>query len=520
MSFLTIYGLSVPVADGQASRTDESVRSNARAVDGSTLSSVSADLIGVDGTTTILTPDDAQVFRGLIKSRGDRWGFDFTNEGVLGSNPEYTAKGLAPSSGSVFRTRTTETVAESTSQSTNLPQYGDGCVEVCSGTTNLFDANVRDGSDTGPGTMTNLTALGAATVASSTADKWQGSRSVLVTCTALSQGLQANKPSGLSAATVYAGSAYLKKASGAGTQVKVYLQETAGGSAAGTSKTVNLSTTRWTRVEVSITTGAGVTGVGLRVEQAQAAAGGNINFYADGFQLEQRAFATPWTTTTTSAGGLYYTLSELQSRDDLTVLGWFRSNVGSSGTRVLWHIGDTVNGVRLVLDSSNLLRANIYKDSVLSQTSTVTPSAVTAPGGWFSVALSLRKTPVLGSKVALLVEGATQITASFDPPVLSRPVLAVGSDEVGGNLWQGQVDELIVLPYGLSLGQMASLYATPLTAWPDLLVSGDFAANDLVSVRMTGEVTSERFVQGRASGASFSGAMRSLGFKLVQSRAG
>jgi hypothetical protein len=519
VSFLTIYGIEVGGADGNVAITDESLQSRSRAVDGSAIGSRSADLVGFDVKTSIESAAVGKALRGLLRSRGDRWGFDFTNDGVVDGTPEYSAKGLYPSNTPAYRTRGeqgTETIAQSTSDTATVPKLGDGCLEIGPAVTNLFAQNVANGNESG-GLDANFTAVGgASTPTVSSAAAWQGTKSVLVVCAGLGQGLQANKGSGLSAATAYCGSVYLKKKTGTGTDVKVYLQETAGGSAAGTSKTVRLTTTGWTRVEVGITTGGGVSGVGLVVEQATSS---GLEFYADGFQLEARSFANTWTEppTSTSAGDLRYRLGEQRSADDLTVMCWVRAPAGPSAPRHVFQIGPATECLKLWYDQAG---STTWDASVVTAGSTYSATVGAFPSNsWKHVAIVMRRNPETGlAKLMAYVDGAEVATLSPGSlPAFSAPTLYVGNDDTASYPLCGLIDELVVLPFALTEEMIAAVYTRALSAWPDLLVGGDLVAGADTDdeIRMVGEVGGDRLVQASIDG-SWSNRARELSFKLVQ----
>lgn len=522
MAFLTVYGIAVSVADREARAVDKSLRTLGRSANGAAFGSQAAELMGLDCRTTPQAPDVAGTLRALLRSRGDRWGFDFTNAGEVDGYPQFSAKGLGPKASPTpsYRTRGeygTDYIAQSTSSIQTVPKRGDGCLEMVGATTNLFAAHVQNGSDTGPGTLTDFAAVGgaAASPVSSTATAWQGSRSVLMVCAGTGEGLRANKGSGLSGSTTYTGSVYLKRKAGSVDQeVTVYLKETAGGTATGASKTVHLSLSVWRRVEVSITTGVGVSGVGLIIEQS----GGNIDFYADGFQLEERAFATGWTDTVRSACELQYALGEVGKTDDVTVMAWLRMPLGSLGASWAWALGSPTEAIYVGQDTGALVYGYTNADDGANTDSVAGVFSGANVGVWRHVALVMQRNPVSGRyALEVFVDGVLADTFSVSSrcPTLSLPTLYVGNDANGGGVWNGLIDELVVIPAALNATAIAALSARELTYWPDLMVGGSALGSTAEEDerRMVGNVTGDSYVQA-VSGTAHTPLMRVLEFTL------
>ncbi len=461
MTVLAINGFPVPLAVGSGDVDSMEIGSRERMDDGTLLTTRNALKDSIDVATSWLDPEQALALRGLLLGRGDRWSFD---EGDWG--PQYSAKKRPPNGSPVYGVRTgPEVLAVSDVLDYDIPKLGTGCVEVGAACTNLFDQNIRTGTDTSSNT-TGFTNIGvASTFASSTAAHWQGSRALsIVTAVTVGSGLRANYAAA-AGSTDYAGSVYLKAASGSPV-VRVFLKEVTGGSANGTPVYATLSTTKWKRVECNITTGGGVSAIGLHVDNST---GVIVSFYADGFQLEQRTFATTWADPSRAAGQLYYTMGELKAGDDLTLMCWTRGGHGSSP--VLLYVGTTADGLR-ILDNGNFEVVS-YVGGANQASFAYESSPFT--GAWHHVAVVMRRNPQSGSyALELYVDGAQVGHASPTLPALpTGSVLYVGNDPAGSNPWNGLVDELVVLPYGLTASMIAAMYASVFSDLPSLNVTGD-----------------------------------------------
>lgn len=129
---------------------------------------------------------------------------------------------------------------------------------------------------------TGLTARTGSTIARSVNHFWHGQASLQASASASGGGVQTSSVA-ISGGTTYTFSVYLR---GTGT-VFVQVEETDGGLTS--SQNVTLSGT-WQRMTVTRTTESGATGLISKIVTTGAA-----TFYADGWQLEQRDEAAPWT---------------------------------------------------------------------------------------------------------------------------------------------------------------------------------------------------------------------------------
>lgn len=76
MAFLTLNGIVLPVAAGEASEADDSMYLGARSVNGVYVEDVVATRRRWDLTTPLLSRDEARALKGLLLGEGQSWSFD------------------------------------------------------------------------------------------------------------------------------------------------------------------------------------------------------------------------------------------------------------------------------------------------------------------------------------------------------------------------------------------------------------------------------------------------------------
>jgi hypothetical protein len=464
-AFLKINGWEVPVAVDKGTAAPLELGTHDRSTDETLAIHRGADKLGVDFTTSWVAPETARALVGLLRGRGDHWSFDPDDTHVYG----WSGKGIEPAG--TYAGVPADLIAQSTSGEVSAVKYGTGCIEVAPATTNLFPANVRTGTDTS-GTTTGFTALSGATLASSGSAPWEESKalSVLTAAATVGSGARADL-TGTSGSTLYSASVYLKAASGS-PQVRVYMKEVTGGSAAGTARTVNLSSTTWKRVEVEITTGGGVTAIGLVVDTPNSVAA--FTFYADGFQVAAQAYYTAWVDGSRSAGSLHYALGDHRASDDLTVMFWARrSGTSQPGNLAMLAIGSSTDYL-LIRDTPS---GNENPEVDVVAGGAAVASSLSGDDGhtsgyldWRHVAVTMQRQSRAG-QYRLWVYAAGAPSAFYEPASVpawgANPTLYVGTNVLGGAIGGFCFDDLVVLPYALDADQIAGVYALG-RSFPDL----------------------------------------------------
>jgi hypothetical protein len=438
--------------------------------------------IVVTGQTSWIRREEAMAIQGLAQGRGDSWPFDADSSSL----DTYSSKGLAASTTaglSLVQAMSVNVPTGFGSGTTTLPKVGDGCGGFFDGVTNLWDENVRDGTDALDNETGFAVVAGGAMLSSST-EAWEQSRSLRITTVAAADGARTSNKAAASSVQ-HAASVFLKTNSGT-LDVDVYLRnETT--AANGTTETVTIDSTTWTRVLVL--SPASVTATdNLSLYMLKASSGGaGLVFYADGFQLEARSTWTDWANDTRAATqASWVTLWLRPGADDLTVMWWGTGPVtaDAASPSVVWHLGDSSNYIQMNEQSDG------YEiEAVVDGSSTTVSDAI---GGvalsWAHQAVVLRRDPQAGSSVCEYYRaGSLALSGSLTLPVLpSLTALWVGSDSSASNQLNGYVDDLVVLPFGLTSDQISD-FAARTTAWPNptvVEVSGETIAPDANPIDM------------------------------------
>lgn len=519
--FLLVNGWALRVADGAFRRAEDLPATVQRAIDGSLLSHASAVRRVIEGRVPILDPYTDAAVAGLLSGRGHTWHFNPDASGDGYAVDKYSSRGLYPQGtpASDGRPSTgadglTSTDSYTISNDVVVPKLGTGCLLTGPAATNRLAANVADASS-----AAGFTARGAgSSVAYSTTTKWRGAGSVLVTVTtAAARGVECQYASGV-ASTQYVAAVYLLAASGT-PQVDVWVRDETGATD-GTKVRVTLSTTVWRRVEAAVTCTAAGGAHTVKVIVESAGTTGD-DFYID--ELLLVASTTPhagaWVagTATRTATSLVYPLTDLRPGDDFTFMAWMRTGALANG---LFGLGQMAFSVGDSKTNCVSLGAQLGDDAVTSQVNGVAGAHedagqyfADAAGQWTHVAVVVRR--VAGSITVYRdgVAGGAAATGSL--PSFTAPLLAVGSDLAGGNIFEGQLDEVVLVPWAMSAEQIAAWYAREFSDLPSLDVSGAAVAGTSVEVEMQpdGSAWAEEYVQA-ASGGAWSPLHRTVPFRL------
>ena len=492
--FLTLNGWALDAADGSAEDSYQELGARPRSPSGDLGKDVTAEPLALDMATTILGPQDMAAMLGLLRGRGHRFAFD---------DDAYSASGLYPSATAVVSyrpdtssTQATEVVAESTTVEYTHPKLGANCVAVERATDNLLTTNQASAETNTVG----FTAYDSATLSASDEAFWVEAKSLKCICNAAGgvAGGWFTVNTVVSAETTYTCSLYLLAGSGGAADKLVTIELYDG--ATSTTKAVELSTTTWKRVEVTHTTGVGLTILNIVAKETTIDSG--ITFYADGLQIEAGACATSYWPPgdARAAGSLQYRLGCLGARDDLTIAGWFEVApyaMLDGQTLPLWEIRyNATNYIKLTVADGGLEVTCVPSGIVFAAA-----QAAFSDREWHHVAVVIRRAPATGShKAECYVDGA--LLASDDPaslPTLTGATLYVGCESTATYWWDGLIDELVVVPWGMTAAQIAAWYTREFSDLPFLDVGGDVVGP--VEVEMLGRVGSRRRVQAYVDGA-------------------
>lgn len=471
MSMLRIDGYTVPAAS--LDEGEDEIGSRDRAVNGAEL----IDRIGVvrkwSGVTKPSSADVIDAIRRILRGEGDVWPFD---------GDTWSAKGVDENSGTYEFENTA--AADGASVST-AAKFGTGSLAVNLWTTNILAQNVRTGTDT-LGTTSGFATVGIS-IASVTSDYWQGARSLRAIGSA---GSWCNSTGvSCSASTNYSGSVYCKGEAG-GEPISVSLYDNGGGLISTTTATL---TTSWQRITVTGVTDSGASTISIRLEPTS---GGPHVWYSDGFQVEARDTATSWVDGT-RASDEYLRLDATSYRDkmgsDWTFNLWMSvgdTTVGSSGDQLLvgLHDGTQTNGVR-IYEAAGEIVAEVYGGDASPDTVVTTSGAAVNDRAFHMITVVYDRSAGL---LTVYVDGASAGTdTGVEKPDFSAvQYFWVGGEDLAVDVCNGQIDDLLLVPYAASASQVAAWYSSGIahSALPRIYVDGDFINDDDWTILATGVV--------------------------------
>jgi len=222
---------------------------------------------------------------------------------------------------------TTNIVGQSYDGKTN-----DSSTGIWEATTNLV---INGGLESSTGGWQNAQAGG--TLTRVTTDSKFGSASIRVD-TGAGQGIAtqiANWPIA-TAGQIYTGSAWVKGVAGRTMQVELLARDEGNNNAILTTSIGSVvANGTWQRVTTTLTTPApGVGSTGIYISVIDSVNGGNTTFFADGIQLEQKAYATPYVETNGATASRNLAAIQAPMSNINSTQGWFaaRVRVGFSST--------------------------------------------------------------------------------------------------------------------------------------------------------------------------------------------
>lgn len=457
MSAITVNGFPLPVSEGTFDDGYEPPPIR-RAVDGSVLSSAGWRPRAVSGSTPVLRPSEWRAWEALLNGRGERWRFALDAD-AYGSRGTLLALDNAPfvsNGNAIYR-----------SSGLFLSAANNKGLRIESATTNILPANARRGTDASSDT-TGFSSTDGATLSSSTAAAWQGSRSLKVDTVPGTAGVRCGVFTSDTAAPSsgnYVGSVYVRAVSGT-PSVRVYMRnQTAGVSGAVT--TAPISSSVWTRIEAPAI--AATSGQNIRLYIVEETPESGIAYYCDGFQIEKvgaSGQATSWvgagsdSTDSRGAPSSQANLLDLYAFDDLTVMVDAVA-FGSSGP--LFRI-----------DGEHLLTVRWQAPNIVVTVDGSDVISAATPADLRYVVLVVRRRPEAGQYGLELwsdqgiIGHASALTRAW-----SGPTFYLGQ---GGGELNGLVYECLVLPFALAPEMVATAQSTGFAHFgmpPELSLAGD-----------------------------------------------
>jgi len=456
MSFLTINGWAIPLAD--VSQKRRIVGAREQAFSGAILRSERAVKYDLTCRTNQLSEMTAAAIRGLVSGEGDTWHLN---------NDLYSGKGL-DETGTAVKTFRGAEAADGNDVDNETPFDSGYVCAFEAGTTNMFVENVRTGTDALSNT-TGFSAVAGAVLSSDTSYYWQGSRSLEIAISANGDGAETGTVA-CDASTLYHASFYVYCQYFGGTLTAQLYDDSIGalGSATVEALTPN---GKWTRIKVSGTTDAGATNIKLRV--TFDISGILEVLYLDGLQLEDDAnskgtYSSWYNGTRSAAEAAAYAMPF--SAEEYTVAFWARQegeltgsagylfDIESSGAALVY-AAITSSGLSAVTGSGSLSEADVFDDD-----------------NWHHVAMVTRRDPETGEDEGeLYVDGVSvDTTSNATAAVTTAMTLYIGGNDSTDSA-RASLADFILLPFAAPPALIA-LMAARSSNWPappSVEISGD-----------------------------------------------
>lgn len=518
MAYLKLNGLTIPVSEDSGKIENEIIGTSGRAFDGTHRTTRRATKKNWNFETTLRTQQNQQALANVLLGKGEVFGFDNTING---------SKGLAPNAGGVYSLRGYAAdgypvVGENAfGISTQANGYAPGYGSVYVGTT-VTNISLLD--ELTGASWTDVS--GTAGVTSSGA-YYSGSDSCYVAFAALgNSGYFQLATTSLAALTQYTASIYFRE-SATTTSSSLRFTLTDVTNAVSVTEDLTSYSDRWTRCDLTITTGAaGSVTLRLYVENRDNAA---TETSFDGAQLETGAFAHPYTATTRAASQLNYPVPQsLVGAKAWAINMWTNGPPNILATRNLWMIkgSSTLGQVQTYLttggtygtivvakhnadqgswdNTTHALAADYQLDKTWRMYTIVFNGNATLPTGRLNVEIWIDG--VMRDSESQNGKKLTTILSSFN--------LHVGCDGSSTPI-EGDIDDFQVLPFAPSSEMIAAWYAAgrPVGAIPSIIATGDFNQGDATEVRCEGLTakTASAFI-----GSTFYNNAESLEFSLVE----
>lgn len=513
MAYLTLNGITIPVASRSASSNHAGIGDKARAFDGSSLWDRRASKRKWSFTTPPVDVTTARAIEGIIRGEGELFQFTSFKRSPYGSAATidlYSTKGYGPTvnrgGGYVrFGQANVRSVPANTSynrgifmetvNSVEALYEEDGSLEVASGETNDFTANVRNGTE--DGTTTGFTALSACPIASSTNFAVEGSRSLKLDPAGAGDGVSCTGSTFILGSSNITASFYILVDRFFPASFNLVLRGSASGVVASRT-TASLGPGRWSRVEITATSvAASNTTVDLEVTTN---VGGGFTWYMDCFQMERnRLRATPWVNGQrgVSESVEYSALPLMSTWDALTVNFWTKTYSASPTADQYLFTLQGVNGEN---------RHFLYRNTSGALVAVTENGATqyTANGGnpwsggagptdqqWHMITMVINPSAdgTTLNRLELFVDGVSVATNNNAGITLdlanTATVFNVGSNGTA-NYYEGNFQDLSVLPYAMLPEQLLAMYNFA------NIIADDYSIGSkpgrLPTVRMGGEV--------------------------------
>lgn len=472
MAFVRLNGWQIAVARNTPRKSHDVVGGSTRTYGGRRMTQRTADKLRLSLRTTLLRQEEAEALRQLMLGKGDVWGFD---DGDFYSGYE---RGAPDTDGATLMQYA---AADGAPVVTDARWPGAG-VQVDPPSSN--ESGVGDTE----GDAANWTVVNDAAASDVAAHAWVGDGCVRIDLTApASIGVRAKitrqlTSGGLTGET-YVASCYLKAL--ADCAIRTRLRD---GTNAIDGNTVSLSLVadEWVRVEnLKVTVGA-LTGANLILELEETVIDTGAIFVVDGIQLEKRVSTTAWMGAGESrtAGVPEYDATFMQkAKQGFTVACWTRGANPETGAScwifTLKEGATVIAGARTSSGGEEVIFTTIGQ-AVGAHVQTATGVWDADRSDWHHVAFVFRRRNSAGLPgKEIWRDGVLVASLGVDedqiPRVEDIESLFIGENPSDTQFWSAPIDDLQVLPYAASPGQILGWQSMTqaMPELPDIAVEGD-----------------------------------------------
>lgn len=506
MSWCRVNGWALPVAADSGEEAVIEAGARGRSRKGTPWSMKQNDLRRWSGRTAPRDELEAQALVGAILGRGYSFPFDSDFYGggglaLVAGTGATLHKSVAANSARVYDE------ASGTLES----KYGAGSLTCNPAAVNLFSAATRRGEVAG------YNAIGGATISDESTIRHEGTKSTKVVVAAGANSGTTVDFAAISALTTYVGSIYVY----ATTAISLRLSMEDDDVPAIATKDFTTVAGAWTRVFVTLTTGAIATSMFLTVRRVTA--GTTPTFYVDSAQLELGTIPTAWVDGTRAAEELLqYPMPMNGQRGDISVACWVRGPATTNADLLFpWALGTASNPGANALGlfrNGNVTHATVITSDPTDPSSSFarnTPAIFDAT--WHHVAVTWRKRePSTGqSRLRVYTDGVLRSTDDNQPGPNPHAFTALLAGNGGtGLLWWGlhRLDDLVVVPYAMHGDQVAGLYSAgfPCSPLPRIYVDGDVAPGLPANTVALGSVDRGAYVAAASGGNAFNHRHRTI----------
>lgn len=504
MSFLTLAGLPIPVAD--ASRKPVEIGSRTRAASGTPVLHRRTTKEEFEISTAPLAFDEFKRLDKIVRGEGDSWSFEDT------SYPFASSKGRGPSNSADGETLSNtagdgfEVLLES---GDGVAKRGDKCLALYGSQTNQLDADTSKGHSGG-----SYTAIDGATLSHSSAYYWTGSESLRVQTSATANGTRGGVKvtvNSLSNGDRTCAVVHLRSHPGSGSQsVRVRLIQVTSGDVKNSADGVTIDETEWTRVELPYQDLPLDANSDIELHILEETADSELDFLVDGMMIVAGSSSSIESVGAWVEGGQSSTAEDVELDapfvaglgDVVTFCFWLRCPYRNSASDTILSIaedGTLLNIFRIkYISAAGSLALALDFVGPLSDSESKNSSFFSNDGGWHLMTVTVD----WASRTFDAWADTTQVATSTSFAESSNPDRAQWDlFTLGGTASSVFIDDLIIVPYAMTSAQIANIVSSEVqhALLPNFVLSGDIVNNDEITVQ--GEMSDSSHVRRFKSGS-------------------